>query len=219
MENGLEREPSSSTSRSRVIVADRHPIFGQGLRALAQRMTDDISIAAIARSADSLLDSVATEPADVIVLDAHLPPGGGLDVLRELQTGPVQMPTLMLAPAEEIYGAQRALSEGATGLLPRTCTPEELFSAIRSVVAGEVVLAHAAADALLHRNGSADRHLTDAEVQLLDLFSAGLTHSEIARRVNVSESTLKRKFNDIQRKLGARTRVEAVARAARIGLI
>lgn len=219
MDDGLERDLQGSRSRWRVIIGDRQPIFGQGLRALAVATTDDISIVAIARSTDSLLDSVATETAHVVVLDAQLPPSGGLDVLRAIRDSQNDVPVLMLAPAEEAYGATRALTEGAAGLLSRTCTPDELFSAIRSVAAGDIVLAHAAAAALLQRNGSADTQLTDSEVKLLDLFSAGLTHADIARRVNMSESTLKRKFNDIQRKLGARTRVEAVARAARIGLI
>ena len=219
MDNGLAGDLNRSKSRWRVIVGDRQPIFGQGLRALAATSTEDITVAAIARSADSLLDSIATETADVVILDSKLPPSGGLDVLRGIRARHDTLPVLMLLPSDEVFGAQRALAEGATGLLARSCTPEELFSAVRSVAAGDVVLTQAAAAALLNRNGSAELHLNDTEVQLLDLFSAGLTHSDIARRVNMSESTLKRKFNEIQRKLGARSRVEAVARAARIGLI
>ena len=219
MDGGLKRDSEGPRSLWRVIVGDRQPVFGQGLRALAAATTDDISIVAIARSTESLLDSLATETAHVLVLDAQLPPGGGLEVLRTIRDSHDNVPVLMLAPAEEAYGATRALTEGAAGLLSKTCTPDELFSAIRSVGAGDIVLAHAAAAALLQRNGSAETQLSDSEVQLLDLFSSGLTHSDIARRVNMSESTVKRKFNDIQHKLGARSRVEAVARAARIGLI
>ena len=205
--------------RWRVIVADRFPIFAHGLRALASSRTQDIEVVATVDSTDTLLDTTATHTADVIILDAQLPPAGGPDVLRRLRADSATTPVLMLSSAEEIHGAPRVLAEGAAGILSKACATEELFSAIRSIAAGDFVLGAAAAAALLHRNGYAASQLSDSEVLLLDLFMAGHTHSEIAKQMLMSESTLKRKFADVQRKLGAKTRVEAVARAARMGLI
>ena len=204
--------------RWRVIVGDRLPIFSEGLRTLAAQ-TQDISVVATALTTDLLIEAVNNHTAHVVILDAGLPPDGGLGALRALLGQELRTPVLMLSSPEETHGAPRALSEGAAGLLSKSCSPGELFSAIRSIAAGDVVLGPAAAAALVHRNGYADLQLTETEVMLLDLFMAGDTQPEIAKKLLMSESTLKRKFNEVQRKLGARTRVEAVARAARIGLV
>lgn len=168
---------------------------------------------------EALLETTAAREIDVIILDAQFPPAGGVEVLRTLRRGSSPAPVLVLSSADEIHGAPRVLAEGAAGILSKACPAEELFSAVRSIAAGDLVLGAAAAAAVVYRNGNAPSQLSENELLLLDLFMAGHTHFEIAKQLLMSESTLKRKFTEVQRKLGAKTKVEAVARAARMGLI
>jgi DNA-binding NarL/FixJ family response regulator len=99
--------------------------------------------------------------------------------------------------------------------LNKAASPNEIFSAVRAVAAGEVVMGASTAASLV----STSDDLTEEEVTLLRLFVAGHGQTEMARGLLVSESTLKRKFLEVQRKLGVANRVQAVARAAREGWI
>lgn len=197
-----------------MIVADHVPVFSHGLAALAQR-TEDISVVSVVDSTVALL--AAADTADVAVIDADLPHDGGIAAVKSMNEGASGIAILLLARDENVVGVDRALTLGASGVLPRARSVAELFGAIRTVAGGELVLAPAAA--IVGRNGSVPFKLTDEDLFLLELLVSGAPQADIARRLIVSESTLKRKFADLQRRLGATNRFDAVARAARSGLI
>ena len=200
----------------RLLIGDHEPVFRHGLAALARR-TEDVSVAGVVNTTVGLVQAIREEVVDVAVVDAGLPEDGGIAAIRRMREEPSCPAILLLTRDENVLGAERALAEGATGVLPRLRSVEELFAAIRSLASGDMVVAPPAA--LIARNGGTPVHLSESDMLLLELLVAGESHANIARKLIVSESTLKRKFADLQHRLGARNRFDVVARAARSGLI
>lgn len=201
--------------RLRLVVADKHPAFAHGLSALAASVTSDLGVVGTVCETSALIEFLGSNAADVVVLDRELLGDDGEASLEVLSVAAPNVPVLLLYPREGAPGAKKALAAGVKGLLSKAASPAEIFSAVRAVAAGEVVMGASTAAALV---STADE-LSEQDVMLLKLFVAGLGQTDMARELLVSESTLKRRFLDVQRKLGASNRVEAVARAAREGWI
>lgn len=106
-----------------------------------------------------------------------------------------------------------AIDAGASGYLLKDAPPDDLFRAIRGTARGEVVLAPAAAARLVKRAGSPGRVLTEREVEILQLLATGSSNRELAKRLFVSEATVKSHLSHIYTKLEVDTRAAAVARA------
>ena len=133
---------------------------------------------------------------------------------------PFPVPLLALVTeGEEVNGA---LETGATGVLYRTATGERMAAALQAMVGGLVVLEPALTEFLgaEAREGDAPfGDLTPREAQVLELLAEGLSNKGVAKRLEISEHTVKFHVNALLGKLGARTRTEAVARAVRSGLV
>ena len=213
-ENG-HRYPADTT-QLRLVVADANPTFAQGLAALANHTTTDLSVVDVATSGEELEEKLATSRPEVAIVDATLPDEGGVSVIRRLSKLFPTTGLLLLTAEQPAWVAGNVLESGGGGFLSKSCSPAELFSAVRAMALGEVVLAARAAEALVDPQA---RRLDETEVRMLRLFVDGATQTELARELLISESTLKRKFIEVQRKLGARNRIDAIARAARSGLV
>jgi DNA-binding NarL/FixJ family response regulator len=210
------KHTAADEDRLSVVVADANPINAQGLAALVSTSTQDLSVVDVATSGEELEEKLATSRPEVAIVDATLPDEGGVSVIRRLSKLFPSTGLLLLTTHRHTFAAAGVLTSGGGGSLPRSCSPAELFSAVRAVALGQVILpAEAVADVIAKPNG----HLNDMETRLLRLFVGGATQTELARDLLISESTLKRRFVEVQRKLGARNRMDAVARAARVGLI
>jgi DNA-binding NarL/FixJ family response regulator len=213
-ENG-HRYPAA-TMMLRLVVADANPTFAQGLAALANHTTPDLSVVDVATSGEELEEKLATSRPEVAIVDATLPDEGGVSVIRRLSELFPTTGLLLLAGESAASVAGNVLASGGGGFLSKSCTPAELFCAVRALALGNVVLEAGAAEDLIANH---DRRLDEADVRLLRLFVDGATQVELARELLISESTLKRRFIEVQRKLGARNRIDAIARAARMGLV
>lgn len=157
--------------------------------------------------------NAAGDEADVLLLDLGLDASVALDQLASSD-----LPCLALAPDEESGVA--AISAGARGVLLRGGDPAELGPALRAVAAGIAAVDPAILAALApQRELSPAGELTPREHEVLQLVAQGLSNRAIAGRLGISEHTAKFHVNAILGKLGVQRRSEAVARAARLGLV
>ncbi|MEU4291863.1 response regulator transcription factor [Kribbella sp. NPDC026596] len=194
----------------RVALVDDHPVVRAGMRALVEGQ-DDLSVVGEASDAHSAEQLVAAVRPDVVLMDLNLGAGpGGAEVTGRLRALPEPPHVLVLTTYDTEADIMSAIDAGASGYLLKDAPPEDLFRAIRGTARGETVLAPAVAARLVRRSGPL---LTEREVEILGLLATGQSNRELARRLFVSEATVKSHLSHIYTKLEVETRAAAVARA------
>ena len=195
----------------RLLLVAEDAIARAGLRALAER--SGLSVAGDVAPDD--LQASDVEAADAIAWDAGT--SGTFDSLRRAAA---RVPVLALPWSPE--QAREALGAGARGVLSRERLDEQLLPAVQAVALGLLVVDDSFGEALLRPLPAADalvEPLTARETEVLQLLAEGLTNRRLGERLGISEHTAKFHVNAILGKLGARTRGEAIAQAARLGLL
>ncbi|MFI7067047.1 response regulator [Kribbella sp. NPDC050124] len=194
----------------RVALVDDHPVVRAGMRALVEGQ-EDLTVVGEASDAHSAEQLVAAVRPDVVLMDLNLGSGpGGAEVTARLRALPEAPQVLVLTTYDTEADILSAIDAGASGYLLKDAPPEDLFRAIRGTARGEVVLAPAVAARLVRRTGPS---LTDREVEILGLLATGQSNRELAKRLFVSEATIKSHLSHIYTKLEVDTRAAAVARA------
>ena len=201
---------------TRVFIVAQDPLVGEGLAALLAGHPDCLVVGKAAP--DEELEATL-EPAHADVLlwdvgrDSSLP-----DHLADLGDAPPVL--LLLPPGRTVAGVA---VEGVHGCLPRDADPSSVVAALRVIAKGLMVFAPAFVPVPLSRRGqetiTLSEELTPREAEVLQLLAAGLPNKIIAEQLVISEHTVKFHINAIYSKLDAHSRTEAVARAARLGLI
>ena len=195
----------------RVLLVAEDAIARAGLRALAER--SGLSVAG-----DVAPDDL--QPADVEAADAIAWDAGTSGTFHSLRRAAARVPVLALPwNAEQ---AREALAAGARGVLSRERLDELLLPAVQAAVLGLLVVDDSFGEALVRPLPAADalvEPLTPRETEVLQLLAEGLTNRRLGERLGISEHTAKFHVNAILGKLGARTRGEAIAQAARLGLL
>jgi DNA-binding NarL/FixJ family response regulator len=182
-----------------------------GLRALAERS----GLTVTGELTPEEVQPSHLEAADAVAWDAGA--GGTLDALRGVSA---RAPVLALPWSAE--QAREALAAGARGVLSRERLEEQLLPSVQAVVLGLLVLDESFGDALLRAPAATDalvEPLTPRENEVLQLLAEGLTNRRVGERLGISEHTAKFHVNAILGKLGAQSRGEAIAQAARLGLL
>lgn len=209
----------------RVLIVDDHPIVRQGVRSLLSAFPD-IAVIGEADSPSSVEAQIIQNHPDVILLDVRLGQYDGINIARNLRRTHPGVRIIVLTTYDNDDYLFGALEAGAHAYLLKDVSLDELPAAIRAVSAGQRLLSpvlvdrvlaqfhHLAADKVAEEHGvSAD------EQELLLLMADGLTNREIARRLNYSEATIKKKVQELLETLGVANRTQAVALAIRRGLI
>ena len=203
----------------RVLVVDDHPVVRSGLRALLEGQ-DDLEVAGEAADGAQALAAVAADPPDVVLLDLRMPVVDGVTVIERLRDSSPQVRVLVLTTYDADADIVRAVDAGATGYLLKDAPREELFRAVRAAARGEPVLAPAVAARLMRRTAASSLPTpTDRELDVLGLVAQGLTNRAIARRLRVSEATVKTHLVHVFAKLGVDDRTAAVTTALERGLL
>ena len=210
----------------RAVVAAGHPTV-RGVIDLACRDAG-VSVVASVSSARAAIEACLADTPGLLVLDLDLPDADGFHVLAELEA---TMPESVLVLSDRADGdlVLRALRLGARGFVTKAEGLRGLAGTIRRVLAGERVIAPGLEqDAVLALGRFAKRaregaevaaELTAREHQVLELLSDGHTMRQIATRLSISPRTVETHVAKVYRKLGVRTRVQAVSRAATLGLV
>lgn len=213
----------------RVLLADSQPLQRAGLRAVLADQAD-LDIVAEAGDGAAAVELARRLLPDVVVMDVHLPRLSGVAATRAIATSSLPVRVLILATFdtdEHVVGALRA---GARGYLSKDVPATELVAAIRTVAAGEAVIAPHLLRRLLDRFAAALPDpvppaapvlpgLTDREREVLVHMARGESNSEIAAALSVSGTTVKTHVGNLLTKLGVRDRVQAVVRAYESGLV
>ncbi len=207
----------------RILVADDHPMLREGLVGVLSTQPDFEVVGEASDGGEAVRLAETLRP-DVILLDLEMPGTDGVAALEGLRDAGSEARAVVFTAYdtdERILGALRA---GARGYLLKGASRAEIFSAIRTVHAGGSLLQPDVTARLLEHIGRNDEgaraeQLTPRELEVLGLISQGLQNSEIAAQLFVTERTVKFHVSSILAKLGADNRTEAVAIAARRGLI
>lgn len=180
-------------------------------------LTDDLEVVAIVRGVEMVLEQICRHSANMLIIEPQLP--GTMSAIKAARELSDDFKIIALTTQEDRRHAVEAIKVGAHAYISKQIEPEELIYVLRLVRAGRVILSAFAAEALMGRAERGPGTLSSQDRKLLELITEGLDNGEIARRLSVSESTLKRNIRQLLKKLNASNRVQAAVRAASKGLL
>ncbi|MDP9863220.1 MULTISPECIES: response regulator [Streptosporangium] len=203
----------------RLFLVDDHPVVRAGLVALLGG-EHDMEIVGEAVDGEEAVRGIASCEPDVVLMDLQLGEGvDGVEATRRVRALPSPPQVLVLTTYETDADIVRAIDAGATGYLLKACPPEELFQGIRAAARGETVLSPRVATRMMRRMRDPGPALSAREVEILELLASGAGNREIARRLFITEATVKTHLVHIYGKLGVDTRTAAVTAAVERRLI
>jgi two-component system nitrate/nitrite response regulator NarL len=210
-------------SRVKVLLADDHPIYREGL-ARAIKETPELQLVAEAENGRDALDLIRDRKPDVAVLDIRMPDLDGPQVMRALRRDDVHVGVLFLSAGTDGGTSYRVVADGARGYLSKQAGRREICEAISRVARGETVLApevqaDLASEIGRRQDATEGPALTEREREILRLVADGLSAPDIGQAIHLSPTTVKGHLHTLYEKLGVSDRAAAVAEAMRRGLL
>ncbi|MGB7135413.1 MAG: response regulator transcription factor [Acidobacteriaceae bacterium] len=205
------------TGPIRILIADDHPLFRDGLRRLLQA-EPGFEVVGESADGDGILALARETRPDIILLDLSMPRQDGMEVLRELAAAKFPARTLLLTASINKAQIVQALRLGAYGVILKETTTQRLFDSIHCVMAGQYWVGRESVSDLVNAlrsvpppEGGArvrDFGLTPREMEIVTLVVAGYSNPDIAQRCAISEQTVKHHISNIFDKLGVSNRLE-----------
>jgi DNA-binding NarL/FixJ family response regulator len=210
----------------RILIADDHPHFREGLSALLLS-APDLEVVGEAADAEETISLAAELQPDVILMDLDMPGVGGIEATRQILNASPHVSILVISMHEDDDLVFAALQAGARGYLLKGAPKAEILRAIRAVVSGEAIFGPTIAKRLMSYFASprpsaappeAFPELTEREREILALVARHQTNPEIARRLHLSQKTVRNHVSNIFTKLQVSDRAQAIIRAREAGL-
>lgn len=211
----------------RVLIADDHALFRDGLRSLLE--AHGIEVLAEAKNGNEAVELARLHRPDVVLMDLMMPQTNGLAATRLISAEMPEVRVVVLTASEDDADLFEAVKSGAQGYLPKSLEAEELFSFLDGVVKDEPALTPVLARKVLGEFARAPQEpaqqpvtstLTERERDVLELMVGGVTSNrELAEKLFVSENTVKYHLRNILDKLHLNNRAQVVAYAVRHGLV
>lgn len=209
----------------RVIIADDHPLFRNGMRTLIASLPE-MEVAGTATSGEEVITLAERVQPDVILMDIHMPGISGIDATRRILHTSPHIRIVVVTMFDDDHSVFAALRAGARGYILKDADEEEILRAIRAVANGEAIFSPSIAQRLIDffaapRTALLPQifpELTDREREILDLIARGCNNAAIAQRLTVSLKTVANHVSNIFSKLQVADRAEAIIRAREAGL-
>jgi len=204
-----------SDNKIKVVIVDDHPLFRERLAQLINH-EPDMEVTGEADTAEDAIQLIRNTSPDLAIIDITLKGSSGLELIKSIKALSIGVPVLVLSMHEESLYAERALRAGATGYITKHQAADEVLSAIRRVLAGEIYLSEKMTSGFLKSLTSAgvktisraiDR-LTDRELEVLDLIGRGQTTRQIADKLQLGIATVDTYRARIKEKMNFRNAAE-----------
>jgi DNA-binding NarL/FixJ family response regulator len=208
----------------RVLLADDHPVFRDGLRALLSAAAGAEIVAEAATGTETVAAALEQQP-DLVIMDLHMPELNGIEATRRIMQASPHIGVLVLTMVDDDDAVFAAMRAGARGYVLKGSDQAEILHAVHAVAAGEAVFGPAIARRLIdyfsasRRGTPAFPELTPRESDVLDLLARADSNAQIARSLGLSDKTVRNHVSNIFNKLQVVDRAQAIvkARAAGIG--
>ena len=207
-----------------VLIADDHPIFRKGLRALLAARPELRLVGEAASGVEAVRLAAELHP-DVILMDLQMPDGDGLTAVRQILAAWPESRMLVVTMFEDDNSVFAAMRAGARGYVLKDMDDDEIARAILAVGHGEAIFSPAIASRMMHffaaRPAEPDvafPELTESERSVLRLMASGLNNQAIAERLSLSPKTVRNYISNIFGKLQVADRAQAIVRAHQAGL-
>ena len=211
------------TDPIRVLVADDHPFFRDGVRALLDSVSDTQVVGEAATGDEAVELALAARP-DVVLMDLQMPGLDGIGATRRIVRGAPETGVIVLTMFDDDDSVFAAMRAGARGYLLKGADQDELLRAVRAVAAGEALFSPAIARRLmgffaaLPRGPQIFPELTEREREVLELIAQGVGNQDIAQRLSLSPKTVRNHGSIIFSKLQVADRARAIVLAREAGL-
>jgi DNA-binding NarL/FixJ family response regulator len=209
---------------TRVVIADDHPVFRRGLKALLDG-EDGLEVVGDAADGQEAVDVVLSMEPDVVVMDLHMPVLGGVEAAKQILEVLPSLGVLVLTMHEDDELVFAAMKAGARGYLVKTTDDDEIVRAVQAIGAGEAIFSATIAQrmmgyftAISSSKAVVFPQLTDRERDVLELMASGLDNTSIAYKLSLSGKTVRNRVSEIFAKLQVADRAQAIVRAREAGL-
>ena len=214
---------------TRIVIADDHPVFRYGLRALLGADPEMELVGEASSGEDAIAQALALQP-DVILMDLNMPGVNGIEATRQILCDSPHIGVLVVTMFEDNDSVFAAMRAGARGYVLKGVDGAEMLRAIRAVANGEAIFSPAIARRLMQHFAAPEApgapparasifpDLTDREREILELLASGYTNAAIAGRLSLSPKTVRNHVSNIFSKLQVADRAEAIIRAREAGL-
>ncbi len=207
----------------RVAIVDDQPLFSEGLGRVVEAQPG-MEIVGVAHNGESGIRMCQELMPDVVLMDINMPVMNGVEATRGIRSLLPDTKVLILTVNSDDAYVFRGIKAGATGYLLKDCTPEDLSRAIRTVHAGDTIIAPEIARKMLlafeeaEEEPSAPR-LTERELEIITALAHGRANKQIAHDLSISEKTVRNHISNIYKKLHVYDKLGAVLYAIREGLV
>ncbi len=210
--------------RVSVLLADDHPVYRLGLRALLES-TDGFEVVGEAATGKEAVAAAADLAPQVVVMDINMPELNGIEATKSIVRSEPDAAVLMLTYSDEDQSLIEAVLAGARGYVLKDSGKDAILRAIRDVAAGEMVLGASIARRLPNLLGAEDRteqrpfpQLTDREREILELMARGLDNRQIALKLSIGDKRVRNCVSQIYSKLSVADRSQAIVMAREAGV-
>jgi DNA-binding NarL/FixJ family response regulator len=209
----------------RVLIADDHPLFRDGVRALLTSLPETLVVGEAGTGDEAIARAASLQP-DVILMDLQMPGVNGIEATRQILRVSPHIGIIVVTMFEDDDSVFAAMRAGARGYILKGADQAEMLRAIRAVASGEALFGPAIAKRLMNYFSNSTRamlpqvfpELTEREREILNLIAQGENNAEIAQRLVLSPKTVRNHISNIFAKLQVADRAQAIVKARDAGL-